>query len=511
MVGRVADHSTTQDLIELLEQDPTADQLRGHGALRDPASVPPVAGLTVASILLKESQPEDLPVAGELAKGAFEVGLPEAGPILANCIDQMSLFSQRPQPFGTVVVEQGGEPMLAPVDPTITDEVRADYGVPPLAELEAKIEEQAKDRARRNLSAESIIGDQGFCRVWTDLSESDLSGRIKDSTVTGGSLAQPMAVWAENDVLHFAAETSEPFVALPVFGIPSWAAGPFQVLSVRVDRLDEAVITYKVRSLSELAAGAGFGGGHDGRYRGPGAPVELSSNDPVAGSLIEAHMESDAFDGPRKVTVYKPRSQHSVGTLPVIYATDGNMFAPFARRLDAAISEGLCPAVVVVAAHAADVGPMGANNRAAEYLQGFEPAIHRRHEEFFTHELLEWAETTLKVTTERSQRAIFGTSDGGGHALATGMAHRDKFGHIFAYSTGMAPALTQPWDPTLVPRVELCAGTLEGPFHTATAAWAYFLERVGADCHFTERVAGHDLIQWAEELPRSINRAWREQ
>jgi enterochelin esterase-like enzyme len=79
---------------------------------------------------------------------------------------------------------------------------------------------------------------------------------------------------------------------------------------------------------------------------------------------------------------------------------------------------------------------------------------------------------------------------------------------VFAYSTGTPPEPTLPWDPAEAPFVHLCAGTLEGPFHQATAAWAGYLHMMQAPYHFTERVAGHDLIQWCEELPAALARAW---
>jgi enterochelin esterase-like enzyme len=184
------------------------------------------------------------------------------------------------------------------------------------------------------------------------------------------------------------------------------------------------------------------------------------------------------------------------------------MFAPYARRLDAAIEAGLCPPVIVVAAHSAPMDHISGNIRALEYLTGFDQHRFDAHQRFFIVELAAWAETELGVTADPARRGIFGCSDGGGHALATAMLHPTKFGHCFAYSTGMPPDPSTRWDPATHPTVHLCAGTLEAGFHQATEAWAGFLHLQGAECHFTERVAGHDLIQWAEELPRAIARAW---
>ena len=123
-------------------------------------------------------------------------------------------------------------------------------------------------------------------------------------------------------------------------------------------------------------------------------------------------------------------------------------------------------------------------------------------------ELPAWAEAEVGVSTERSLRAVFGCSDGGGHALATARLHADRYGHAFAYSAGTPPDPGAGWDGATHPFVHLCAGTLEGGFHQATEAWAGFLHLCGAPHHFTERVAGHDLIQWCEELPDALARAW---
>lgn len=204
--------------------------------------------------------------------------------------------------------------------------------------------------------------------------------------------------------------------------------------------------------------------------------------------------------------MYRPADRHGDG-LPVVYATDGNMFAPYARRLDAAIEGGTCPPVVVVAAHAAPADHRG-NFRALEYLPGFDDRRFDAHQRFFIDDVPTWAEGQLGVSSERDHRAVFGCSDGGGHALATGMLHPDLFGHVLAFSTGMPPDGNTQWDPQRHPMAHLCSGTLEGPFHQATQMWAFYLERIGARHRLTERVCGHDLIQWCEELPEALTRAF---
>ncbi len=421
--------------------------------------------------------------------------------IYAEAIDKIALFSGRPQRYGTVMVEHQGDIVQPSVDPTVSDAERSALGVPSLAELQLRMREVSRHlAAERAAEPGRLPRGERFCRVWTDPDPAELRARMA---------AEGTQAWADGDVLTFVCESQTPVAVTPVFPISTWDAGDgLQVLSLRVERLDEAVITY---TFTPLGGGPGMRfsrGSHDGRFRGRSAPEELPSNDPLVGSSFEHAVESQALGESRPVTVYRPPGHRPGDDVPVVYATDGNMFAPYARRLDAAIDAGWCPPVVVVAAHSAPMDQISGNIRALEYLAGFDDRRFDAHQRFFIVELAAWAETELGVATEPWRRGIFGCSDGGGHALTTAMGHPSKFGHVFAFSTGMPPDPSTNWNPDTHPFVHLCAGTLEGGFHQATEAWAGFLHLQGAGCHFTERVAGHDLIQWCEELPPALARAW---
>ncbi len=498
------------------------DELRAHPHL---GTLPGPEALRAARVLAVSGDPGDLPAVAELAGRAHGEGVDGAGPIHAEAVDKIHLFQNRPQPYGTVMVEHQGEVVQPPVDPRTPDADRLALGLPTLAEMQERMVDASRRLAsERAATPGALPPGHRFARVWTDPDPAEVRARLA---------AEGRPAWADEDVLTFAVEADGPVVVTPVFPIQTWAAGDgLQVLQVRVERLDEAVITY---TFTPVAGGAGpidvRRGSHDGRFRGPLAPPELPSNDPLVGSTFDHAVESDALGGPRRVTVYRPPGHQAGDDLPVVYATDGNLFAPYARRLDAAIEDGTCPPVVVVAAHAAPMNPIEGNIRALEYLQGFDAERFAAHQRFFTVELVAWAETELGVATEPARRGVFGCSDGAGPALAPAGANPRAYGHVFAYSTGMppdpsvlaapAPASDRPadgrgstggasggWTATTHPMVHLCAGTLEGGFHQATEAWAGYLHLQGARYHFTERVAGHDLIQWAEELPVALARAW---
>jgi len=454
-----------------------------------------------AQLLAGSGDPSDLPAVARLSREAHLANIDGAGLIHAEASDKIALYTGRPQLYGTVMLEHQGDIVQPPVDKRVTDAEREALGVPPLAELHERMATMTRQLAVDRAAKPGWLPDgQRFCRVWTHPEPAELRARMQ----TDGT------AWADGDVITFVTESEDPVTVTPVFPIESWPAGDgLQVLSLRVERLDEAVITYTFTPADGVPNMRFSRGSHDGRFRGRNAPTELASNDPLMGNTFEHTVESQALDEPRRVVVYRPPGHEPGSPTPVLYATDGGMFSPYARRLDAAIEAGICPPVVVVAAHSAGFDPVRGNLRAAEYLPGFDDQVYQAHQQFFIHELAAWAETELGVTAEPAMRGVWGCSDGGGHAAMIARLYPDRFGHAFVYSTGMPPDLALEWTPQH-PFMHLCAGTLEGPFHQATEAWAGYLMLSKAQYHFTERVAGHDLVQWAEELPHAIARAWGE-
>ena len=473
------------------------DELRAHPEL---AEADGETAIRAAMLLARSGDPNDLPDVARLSLRAHEAGIGGAGLMHAEASDKIALYTGRPQLYGTVMLEHQGDIVQPPVDRRVSDEQRAELGVPSLAELADRMATMGRQLATDRAAQPGWLpAGQRFCRVWTEPTAAELRARMA---------AEGARAWADDDIITFVTESADPVVVTPVFPIQSWDAGDgLQVLSLRVERLDEAVITYTFTPIDGSPSMRFGRGSHDGRFHGTNAPPELASNDPLIGTTFDHALESEALGEARRITVYRPPGHTAGSDTPVIYTTDGNMFAPYARRLDAAIEAGLCPPVVIVAAHSASFDPFLGNLRAAEYLPGFDDRRYDAHQRFFVTELAAWAEARLGVPTVRARRGVWGCSDGGGHAALVARFFPQRFGHAFAYSTGMPPDLQFSWTDEH-PFMHLCAGTLEGPFHQATEAWAGYLMMSGARYHFTECVAGHDLVQWAEELPRAITRAW---
>jgi hypothetical protein len=88
--------------------------------------------------------PEHFKLANELANESVKLGNEEAKWIYAASLDRYLLAIGEVQKFGTqYTLTDGCTYTLEPVDPATTDEERAEYGVPSLADAEEKAKEFA--------------------------------------------------------------------------------------------------------------------------------------------------------------------------------------------------------------------------------------------------------------------------------------------------------------------------------------------------------------------------------
>ena len=94
-----------------------------------------------ASILYKRYTLEDAAQARELGAEAARRGHPTGLWLAANAWDLWLKIARRPQRFGTQYSQdpQTRKLTLYPVDPSVTDEERARWGIPPLAEIPAAL------------------------------------------------------------------------------------------------------------------------------------------------------------------------------------------------------------------------------------------------------------------------------------------------------------------------------------------------------------------------------------
>src|SRR5262249_22281166 len=131
-----------------------------------------------------------------------------------------------------------------------------------------------------------------------------------------------------------------------------------------------------------------------------------------------------------------------------------------------------------------------------------------RHEKFFCEELAARAEREFGASKDREDRAVFGCSNGARFAVEMGVRHPDRFGHVFAFSSGGGQVFKAPPAPEKPAHFRLAAGTWEKPFHQSTEAIAKELRAQGVPVKFHSRVAAHDDEMWQEEFARAVEAAF---
>jgi hypothetical protein len=108
--------------------------------------------------------PDDAQAAHHLALRSHNLGYRPARWLAAASYDRWQMYQGKPQKYGTNYVYDGRRDRLWEVDPTTTDEERAAWDVPPLAEQLRKAEEAAQRQTP--LSAAELSAFVANAPVW---------------------------------------------------------------------------------------------------------------------------------------------------------------------------------------------------------------------------------------------------------------------------------------------------------------------------------------------------------
>lgn len=159
-----------------------------------------------------------------------------------------------------------------------------------------------------------------------------------------------------------------------------------------------------------------------------------------AGRVVEFQIPAPSLGAARRsVLVYLPPSYARTGRArlyPVIYflhggpGWNGDWFRHGGLRelLDALIAQRRVPELIGIAPDGR--GP-GRDGRSL-WINNWNGSA--RIEDFLVHDVVAWADSTLRTRADETDRALVGVSDGGGAALSLLMHHPDEFGECAGLS-----------------------------------------------------------------------------
>ena len=130
-----------------------------------------------------------LRLALDLARRAHRNGHPEAGLLVAQCADRLLYSEHKPQRYGTVRPTIAGEARLPALDPSVTDEERAELGLPPATQLRQEVEQTIRDSAR-HVAERGLPDGANLRRAYRPLRPAELAEVLGERSE---------AVWRDGD------------------------------------------------------------------------------------------------------------------------------------------------------------------------------------------------------------------------------------------------------------------------------------------------------------------------
>jgi len=378
-------------------------------------------------------------------------------------------------------------------DPSVTDAERAAAGRETVAARFQALLPGNRSRAAAQYAAGELPAGEDAVRVWRPRDPAVLYARL------GG---QPLAAWAEDDVLHVLWQGQAEQVQLGG-GIqpqlwPAEGAADLWEASLRIRGLEETVLTMVV--MPQPPGPAAPGQIPDMLvWRGPRAAAAGPEASKLTGTVTEDTLDSAALGAPRPVTVYRPPVP--AGPLPGCLLADGQSATGFARVLEPAILAGSAPPVLLVGVHnAGDPAHPWVDRRAQEYLPRHSRRRFAAHLSFVTDSVIPWA--VRRFGAAGGPWTSAGFSNGAAWAIAAAQRRPDVFATVAAFSAGVVPGRLAGRAAGV--RHYLAAGRLEPGFRRATREWADRLRRAGRPVEYTEWAGGHDPYWWDQQLPVAL-------
>ena len=334
---------------------------------------------------------------------------------------------------------------------------------------------------------------QRICRVRRDESAATIGERLRHG-----------AAWAERGELTIAARSVAGGVSVccGVQGPLSRIRGTdLWVLTVRIDNIDRSVVGLEIY---EEGGNTPIG---VAEFRGrQAAPRPLRSRQ-LHGSYLRDSIASEALGVARAVSVYLPPGWPLRGRRRAIYLADGRYVRDFAPLIDTLIAQGKLPPFALIGVHAAPAAPGENASHDSEGREREYAFLDPRHERFFVVEVPRWAEERFRLDSTRASRAIWGVSNGGFFAIAMGLRHPDRFGHVIAFSpAGRGPGTETIAPGTPHPRFFILSGYLEEPFEKIAEEWLNWFADSAIEHESARYVAGHDPAIWEQCFGRAA--AW---
>lgn len=228
---------------------------------------------------------------------------------------------------------------------------------------------------------------------------------------------------------------------------------------------------------------------------------------------------SENLNENRLLSIYLPKGYMKSKIYPVVYSADGQIIVDsYKRTLDSLIDNKTIPEIIIIGVHSNETNVPNTEfaYRNYEYIKGWETEgdtiLERRYEnhyEFFTKEVIEYAERNYAVSSNKKDRIFYGTSNGAGLGVSIGAENPTLYSNYICFSMAGGNYENLNWTESNYPFYYLSYGEKEPfPLTIGIKEFEEFLIVNNYNHELTIYNGGHDRNIWRDEffnvLPRIL-------
>lgn len=148
---------------------------------------------------------------------------------------------------------------------------------------------------------------------------------------------------------------------------------------------------------------------------------KMNSGKTVTSQFFVDSIYSENLKENRLLTIYLPKNHNPKLKYPVVYTTDGQLITDsYKKSIDSLIDNNIIPKVVIIGVNSNEtfLPKMGVEYRNFDYvknLHGGKDSLNLRfykHFDFFSKEVMDYAEKKYSVSSDAKDRVFFGASNG---------------------------------------------------------------------------------------------------
>lgn len=227
---------------------------------------------------------------------------------------------------------------------------------------------------------------------------------------------------------------------------------------------------------------------------------------------------SKSFGENRLLTIYLPKGFKTKRTYPVIYMADGQLLIEsYVRSIDSLIDNKIIPEIVVIGVHSNEtlIPSMGLEYRNFEYiknLRGGKDTLNLRfakHFQFFTSEVVEYAEKNFSVSSKKEDRTFYGISNGSDFGVTVAQDRPDLIGNYILCSIVSGSKEPFSWTKNNCPHFFLATGDQEDEMVQDEAKrLGEYLLKISVPFQLEFYHGGHERKKWETQFIATLPKVY---